>query len=66
MYKIFDTQEEALSFSHEKAVSMGNGNPNNGFEYWYAIRKTIDGKWAIECPEGTEPEPIWEEIEGEL
>jgi len=48
-YKIFDTAEEAKQYKHDGK---------------YNKRETIDGKWAVQCPEGTET-PEFPEIQDE-
>ena len=63
MYKIFETKLEAMEYSHSIAIGYGHGKPENTLQYWYAWKETIDGKWAVECPEGAEPEPEWKVIE---
>lgn len=66
MYLIFDTEQQAMEYSHDIAIEHGHGMPQHTIQYWYAWRKTIDGKWAVQCPEGIEPEPVWEVVEEEL
>lgn len=68
MYLIFDTETQARNFSHAAAVSRGLGGEDDVCQYWYQWRETIDGRWAVQCPEGNEPEPQWkpQEVEDEL
>lgn len=66
MYKLFDTELDAIEYSHNIAIQYGHGLPESTIQYWYAWRRTADGLWAVQCPEGTEPEPTWEVTEVEL
>lgn len=61
MYLIFDTELEAIEYSHAKAIEMGFGKTGDICQYWYGWRETTNGKWAMQCPEGTEQEPEWRE-----
>lgn len=61
-YLVFDTEQEAMAYSHDKAVAMRCGTGSHPVQYWYSWVRTIDGKWAIQCPEGTE-EPEFEEAQ---
>lgn len=63
MYKIFETEQEAIEYSHSIAIQHGHGKPENTIQYWYAWKETIDGKWAVQCPDGTYDEPEWKAIE---
>ena len=65
MYKIFETELEAMDFSHSVAIIHGLGKAGDTCQYWYAWRQTANNKWAVQCPEGTYDEPKWmdEEIE---
>jgi len=62
-YKVFATEREACDYSHAKAIEMGLGKVDDICQYWYEWKETADGKWAIQCPEGTEPEPKWKVID---
>jgi len=64
-YLIFDTEQEAMAYSHAEAVRHGHGKLNSTIQYWWAWRETVDGKWAVQCPDGTEEEPIWKPLEVE-
>ena len=64
-YKIFDTEAEAMEYSHEAALASGHGNVGDTIQYWYSWRETANGKWAVQCPDGTEAEPIWKEENNE-
>lgn len=64
MYSLFKTEEDAKQYSHNEAVKRGHGKPNNTVQYWWIWRKTKDGKWAVQCPEGT-VEPEFEEIQND-
>lgn len=59
LFRIFDTEADALAFSHDEAVKMGLGKEGDICQYWYDHRQTANGKWAVQCPEGTETEPDW-------
>lgn len=65
MYLIFDTEAEAKEYSHNEAVKRGHGKPNNTVQYWWIWRETIDGKWAVQCPEGTKT-PTLKEYNNEI
>ena len=58
-YLIFDTEAEAMEYSHNEAIQKGLGKDTDICQYWYNWKETVDGKWAIQCPEGTETEPEW-------
>ncbi len=62
-YKIFDTEPEARQYSHAEALSRGHGMKASIIQYWWEWRETIDGKWAVQCPDGTEAEPEWKTME---
>ena len=68
MYKIFSTEQEAKDYSHTEAIAHGHGLPKHTIQYWWAWRETIDGKWAVECPDGDTEEPTWkpQEVEDEI
>ena len=53
-YLIFDTEQGAMNYSHQKATEHGRGSIGDTIQYWYGWQETIDGKWAVQCPEGTE------------
>jgi len=61
-YIIFDTLIESQAYSNQKAISMGTGQPSDVIQYWHIIRETKDGKWAVQCPDGTE-EPEFEDMD---
>lgn len=63
MYLIFATEQEAMQYSHGIAIQHGHGKAGNTIQHWYSWRETADRKWAVQCPEGTEPEPEWKAIE---
>jgi hypothetical protein len=60
-YKVFNTEQEAKSYSHAEAVLRGVGQAEHTCQYWWLIRQTKEGNWAVQCPEGTE-EPEFEDI----
>ena len=64
-YLIFNTEAEARAYSHAEAVKCGYGKTNDTIQYWWAWRETIDGKWAVQCHDGTEEEPTWKPQEVE-
>jgi len=51
---VFDTEQEAIDYSHSVALEHGHGKPENTIQYWWIWKQTIDNKWAVQCPEGTE------------
>lgn len=59
-WMIFETETEARAYSHEEAVRRGKGKDDDIIQYWWTVKKTAIGKWAVCCPEGTE-EPEFEE-----
>lgn len=61
---IFVTEDEAYEYSHAEAVRYGHGMPGDTIQYWWEIRQCADGRWAVQCPEGTE-EAEFEEVENE-
>jgi len=64
-YRMFETEAEAMEHSHAKAIEMGCGRANDITQYWYSWKETANGKWAVQCPEGTETEPVWKEENNE-
>ena len=50
---VFDTEHEARGYSHQEAINKGVGNPDDVCQYWWEVRETTTGKWAVHCPEGT-------------
>lgn len=60
-YRIFNTEAQAKAFSHAEAVNKGRGREIDTIQYWYSWRETIDNKWAVECPEGSD-NPIFPEV----
>ena len=67
-YMMFDTEQEAKDYSHAEAIRRGFGRDGDICQYWWAWRETIDGKWAVQCPDGSKEEPIWkpQEVEDEI
>ena len=57
---VFETEQEAIDYSHNVAVRHGHGKPENTIQYWWAWKQTVDNKWAVQCPEGTETPEIGE------
>ena len=51
-YLIFNTKEEAESYSHDEAVRHNRGRENDVIQFWWTIRETADNKWAVQCPDG--------------
>lgn len=54
LYILFDTEAEAREYSHAEAVKRGHGLDGHTIQYWWAWRETSNGKWAVQCPEGTD------------
>jgi hypothetical protein len=65
LYILFDTEQEAKDYSHAEAIARGHGLAEHTIQYWLAWRETIDGRWAVQCPDGSEEEPIWKPLEVE-
>lgn len=64
LYRIFETEELAKEYS--QAIAYDNGcNEHTSTQYWYSWRETADGRWAVQCPDGTETEPVWKEENNE-
>lgn len=62
-YKIYFTLLEAKTYSHNEAVARKRGQVGQTIQYWWSWRETIDGRWAVNCDTGTEPEPEWKPME---
>lgn len=56
---VFDTEDEAAEYSHGEAIFYKRGGAGMVIQYWYSWRETANGKWAVQCPDGTEAEPVW-------
>lgn len=65
-YLIFITEVDAKAYSHTEAVKCGYGKPGDTIQYWWAWRETVDEKWAVECPEGTDSPEFNEVNEDEI
>lgn len=62
---MFETETDAMAYSHAEAIKRGCG-AGNVTQYWYSWKETANGKWAVQCPDGTEtPEFMGEENETE-
>lgn len=61
MWLIFNTKAEAYEYSHMAAIEHNRGRSTDTIQYWWLVRKTANGKWAVQCPDGNQ-EPIFEEV----
>lgn len=59
---VFDSKEMADAFSHLEAIIRGLGKQGDICQYWWIVKPTKDGKWAVQCPQGS-AEPEFEESE---